>query len=102
DGNLLMAGNNAMSENPPNPPTPGSPAGGWLMKVSPNGEPLWAKRTHAGLGMTWESVAEGDDGSIYTGGYHGHTIIVDYGAILVGKFKPNGDYVGMVTVGEAM
>ena len=99
DGNLVLAGDSkGNSDN--TPPAPGSPVGGWLMKVSPLGDILWSKRSMAA--MFWTSVVEGPDHTLYTAGNVFPFITVDTPAFTVGSHDAEGVPRAIVNIGEAM
>ncbi len=102
DGNILFCGSANQSPDGVIIPGPGATVGAWLMKVAPDGSVVWAVRSDAGLGLGWSSVTESSDGTIFTAGNEGQTVLADFPALLVGRYTAAGALEQLVTVGEAM
>ncbi len=97
DGNLLFCGS-ARGNTDGHPIGAGAPEGSLLMKVSPEGDVLWAVRSLPG---SWSSVTQSPEGTIFTGGSFLPIVTADIPAILIGSYKPNGEINQIIALCEA-
>lgn len=97
DGALLLCG--AAKGNMDNSPiNAGASEGGLLVKVSPDGDILWARRSVPG---TWSSLTQAPDGTIFTAGGFLPLITADIPPLSIGSYKPDGTLNQIVTISEA-
>lgn len=102
DGGLLLCGLHKLSPDGTNVPGPGMTASGWLLWAGADGSFQKARRSASALGMTWSGVTEAPDGTIYTCGQRNQTVLFTQPTLQVGRYSPDGDLLGMVTVGETI
>ncbi|MGV3662801.1 MAG: hypothetical protein ACO1TE_21635 [Prosthecobacter sp.] len=80
---------------------PTTQQGGLLMRVTPAGTLVWARRTTDAI--QYRCVTAAPDGTLYAAGRFVHTVTLDWPALMVAKHEPqSGDLDFMVLIGESM
>lgn len=102
DGGLLLCGLHKLSPNGTNVPGPGTLSSGWLLWAGADGSFEKARRSASALGMDWSGLTEAPDGTIYSCGQRYQTVLFKQPTLQVGRYNPDGDLLGMVTVGETI
>ncbi len=98
DGNLLLMG--ATDSKVGEDPLVGAGRNGLLMKITPDGDVIWAKAVPGRWGMAFNDAAEAADGTLYVVGSHGDIVRDYYPSIFAGKFSANGELFQHVLIGE--
>jgi hypothetical protein len=100
NGHLVLSGLHKRSPDGTNAPGAGAMGGGWLMTVDANGDAPRAARTDAAIGVNWASVTAAPDGTIYTAGTLGITVLATLPSLQVAAYDTNLNLLNMVTLGE--
>ena len=100
NSDLLFCGTNHLSPDNMNPPGPGASGGAWLMRVTSDGNFIWARRSFGGLGMSWASAAEAPDGDIFVTGNLFNTVLYTQPSLQIGEYTANGTLQRMSTIAE--
>jgi hypothetical protein len=73
---------------------------GFVAKMTPSGDLLWANAIASRWGLLLRDAAEGPDGSLYVAGSGGDIVTDYYPSIFVGKFTSGGELLNHVLLGE--
>lgn len=102
NGNIVLCGWHKASPDGTNAPGAGTMVGGWLMTLDPSGDVRRTARTDASEGVIWKGVTTAPDGTIYTAGLLGLTVVSSLPAFQVGAYDTNLNLLNMVTLGEGL